>query len=197
MRIAVVGNGPSAKGQARAIDACDFVVRCNQFRRVFKNGSAGKKLNAFAWAGYAKNNNLVPRGRGWQMWITCPWKWHKGPRRRQNVHKIASTRHIGVVAIDLSLYRQVRACLKRASKKDLPPSTGILAVAMVVCRIKPEELFVVGFDAGLTGIYRYADGRPGSNSLHAYAAEAGMLSSLAEGQWMGKEVPIKLTWRKP
>jgi len=192
MRIAVVGNGPSALGKGADIDACDFVVRTGQFKKVFKKGSAGKCMDAWAWPGYAKNNNLVPKQRHFAIWVTCPWKWHKGAHRKQNVSRIAITRKLGVRAIPLERYLLVRHWVRHFSDrgKDLPPTTGLLAIAMAV-RMEPESLLLCGFDAGKP----YADGRAFSTGLHDYYAERKMLEALNRGVWLGDSCDIEIDWR--
>ena len=193
MRIAVVGNGPSTLGTGKDIDACDFVVRTGQFTKVFKNGDAGKKMNAWAWPGYAKNNNLVPKRKDFTFWVTCPWKWHKGPARKQNVHRLASTRKLGVLAIPLERYLRIRKWVQHYSdwKKDFPPTTGILAIGMAI-RMEPKSMLICGFDAGKP----YADGRKFSAGLHDYFAERKLLEALNIGVWMGQPCDIDIDWRK-
>jgi hypothetical protein len=192
VRVAVVGNGPSAKGQGKAIDACDLVVRCGQFVKVFTNGSAGRKTSVWAWAGYSKNNSLAP-ARGTGFWITCPWKWHKGPQRKDNVRALARKRRAKVRVISLAEYMAVRKVSNALSacRRDLPPSTGILAVGMAVL-VKPAYLLVCGFDAGKP----YADGRKFRTGLHDYFAERKMLEDLEGGRWLGEHHDIDVDWRK-
>lgn len=193
MRIAVVGNGPSALNRGKEIDACDFVVRTGQFTKVFRNGSAGRKLDAWAWPGYAKMNKLVPKRKGWQMWVTCPWKWHKGPARRQNVHRIASARKLSVTVIPLERYLRVRKWVQHFSKRtaEFPPTTGMLAIGMAI-RMEPDSLYLCGFDAGKG----YADGRGFGKGLHDYFAERIMLEELEKGVWLGQDANFDVDWRR-
>jgi hypothetical protein len=191
VRIAVVGNGPSAKGQGDLIDACDLVVRTGQFAKVFKDGSAGNKLSVLAWPGYRKMNKLLPK-RKCEWWITCPVKWHKGPARLANVNRL-SKRATKVRWIPLHDYMAIRHRVQNLSDwaKEFPPSTGILAVHMAVT-LHPDSMLVCGFDAGKA----YADGRWYSKTLHDYFAERKALEDLERGRWLGEHHDIDVDWRK-
>jgi len=192
MRIAVIGNGASAQGLGTLIDGCDLVVRTGQWTRVFGKGRAGKKMSAWAWPGYAKMNRFLPRGTGWQMWVTCPFEWHKGKHRLKNCRKLAQLKNLKLRVLDLKTYLAARNKIHPLK----PPSTGFLAVVMAV-GLAPEKLVLAGFDAGLTGKHLYADGRGFSRTLHPYAAEAAMLGKLERGEWLGKPSSIEVDWRKP
>lgn len=198
MRIAVIGNGPSAKGLGAEIDACDFVVRTGQCINAFKENEAGTKLSAWAWPGYPKMNRYVPKGKGWQMWVTCPAEWHKGEVRMPNVARIANQHKLNVQVLNLNEYTKVRVACKALSGKDLPPTTGILAIHMALMK-KPAELLLAGFDCTIPTQpgFCYADGRKGlSVKLHDYTAEKVLTGHLLEGKWLGAEVATVTEWRK-
>ena len=194
--MAVIGNGKSACGLAAEIDACDTVVRCGQWPNVFKKGEAGRKMTVWAWPGYAKMNKFMPPGRGYHMWITCPLKWHKGKARAKNVKIVANRVHARTHWVPMHIYMPLRKALQAISKRDIPPSTGMIAIAYAV-RTNPSSLLIAGFDAGIVGEYRYADGRPASNTMHPYKAEAELIRQLAEGHWLGEPIDFPVDWRKP
>lgn len=199
MRIAVVGNGPSANGLGKEIDRCDMVVRAGQFKQAFPKDQAGKKLSAWAWPGYPKNNNLVPKGKGYCIWVTCPWGWHKGPVRRKNVLAVANRQGLHISAMPLPQYLYVRKYLNRLAKdgKDLAPTTGILAVHMAVAT-RPKEILLAGHDAIKPGTpgWRYADGRKLSAGPHRMGLEKELLKELFEGSWLGNDSDILVDWRQ-
>lgn len=193
---AVVGNGKSAVGLGKEIEAQDMVVRCGQWANVFKKREAGKRMDIWAWPGYAKMNKYQPPMRHYTMWITCPVKWHKGGPRGRNVRALCHRVQAKAVWMPLPEYMRVRRACMKISHKDLPPSTGMLAIACAMMA-KPTGMFIAGFDAGIVGHYHYADGRPASNTLHPYAAEAELIRQLTEGFWLGEEIHIPVEWRKP
>lgn len=193
---AVIGNGKSASGLASEIDACARVVRCGQWPNVFKKGQAGRKMDIWAWPGYAKMNRFIPKGRGYRMWITCPLQWHKGKQRAVNVKKVAKRIKSEVQWVPMDIYMPLRKALTAISGKDLPPSTGMVAIAYAVST-NPQGMFIAGFDAGIVGEYRYADGRPASNTLHPYKAEAELIRQLAAGTWLGRPIDFEVDWRHP
>ena len=199
VRVAVIGNGPSAKGLGGEIDLCDFVVRCGQWTAAFPKRSAGTKLSAWAWPGYSKMNRYLPKGKGWQMWITCPWTWHKGKERLRNVTAVSNRRRLHVLAISLPQYMAARKYLNRLipSRTELPPTTGLLAIHMAL-GLKPAEMLIAGFDARSPGSpgFRYADGRKLRSGPHHMATEKILLQELFEGSWLGNDSDVLVDWRQ-
>jgi hypothetical protein len=72
MKVAVVGNGPSATGAAEQIDSCDVVVRVRAF---WKHGAldAGSKTTAIAWFGSVEDMDADNMPSVSSHWLThCP-----------------------------------------------------------------------------------------------------------------------------
>lgn len=197
MKAALVGNGPSAGRYGEEIDRTEFVVRMSNWIHYFPDWSAGRKCSAWAGPFYPKDNKQVPPGRGWEMWMTCPLEWHKGKKRFRNAERIAAPRGSIIRVCPLAAYTRLRQHLQSSAGRSLPPSTGILAVAMALPLAEFSRITLYGFDAGLSNACRYANGRKGRFNLHPFAAEAMLLGGLENGTWMGDPVSKEVVWRRP
>jgi len=198
VKIAVIGNGPSANGQGKHIDACDMVVRAGQYTHAFPRNEAGKKTTAWCWPGFAKMNKYVPQGK-MEHWFSVPVAWDKKKSRLTNARMMAKCRKSKLVENPMGHYLALRHALELLSERRglFPPTTGIIAIQMAM-DFQPDQLLLAGFDVTKkdTKECHYADGRvwkfgPG----HDLLAEKKLLARLQDkGKWLGLEVKTKVTW---
>jgi len=198
MRVAIVGNGPSAANKGAEIDAHDFVVRCNAFRRIAAKG-AGEKLSAWAWFGclaVASHLGEPPAG-DYQVWMTkalAQWgcsdvvdprlliRWAAGRLIRWVTEPFAS--------------EEAHFC-------GAAPSTGFAAVDMAIRMAGAREISLYGFDATTPEAPGWGDGGPDTIpwspiDAHAFRCEKIRFTQLRdEHKWIDGEVPVRLNWRGP
>lgn len=216
MRVAVVGNGPSAAGRGAEIDACDRVVRCN---RCFDTGAsgAGSKLDALAvygneslraglsdagvLAGAASLGGILPPAC--EVWLTLP------PSRCRPF----APEHCGnvLVAQALAGLRPIRWIPEAAWAEELAhlcglrggwsaPSTGFTAVDLALRVWRPDELLLCGFDATEPGASGWNDARDEPWPLvqaqgHGLAVEKLCFATLRDrGLWLGQPCATRVLW---
>jgi hypothetical protein len=137
MKIAVVGNGPSAAKFGEQIDACDFVVRVNFWLEMFPGNAAGGRCDAWAWYGQKEMRpECVPPG-DCEFWLCArPINEVRLPSYSRAL-RTAGRRYTRITPIGLWNWLHDRL--------GTLPSTGIQAVHMAL-DLKPSALLLVGFD---------------------------------------------------
>lgn len=146
MRIAIVGNGPSAAGKGAEIDAADLVVRMNGFSAVAAL-NAGQRLDVWAWFGSGRTCRRldgVPPSGNYEVWATLPLS-----RCRPFV-----IGHVGDAErlIQWSSARRIRWVTEgefgeQAAAIGAWPSTGFTAAWMARREHPSAQLLLYGFDA--------------------------------------------------
>lgn len=198
MRIAVVGNGPSAQNMADKIDACDFVVRVGWFMHMGAKNT-GLKLNAWVWFGNRPIwGNPGERAPGTcDIWSPFPKEYlSKSPYYfcAKNLDRIQDRK---VAWVDPDQWAALKTFLRGCE-----PTSGMTAVMMAADK-RPDEIHLFGFDAttsdrpgwgddcqGQPGVARWPEDQP-----HDHLAEKRMLKRFAErGEWRGLASKIKLVW---
>lgn len=200
MKLAVIGNGPSATGCGEQADALDFVVRCNAYWDQAAPG-VGAKVSAWAWFGMLFVPPRPPPGQV-ESWATLP------PSRCRQVAK-----HCGdmVAVVTCAAGRPIRWVTEQAWRREFDaiarfsaganpaPSTGFTAVDMAI-RLGPDELHIWGFDAVRPELPGWGDGSgmkwPGhADKVHSAWAEKLVLAELADKHvWLGEPCAVPLVW---
>jgi hypothetical protein len=197
MRVCIVGQGPSAEGRGREIDACDFVVRMKAFwLRGAEN--AGEKIDAWAWYGYTgPEADGVPvefsGPRGTEHWFThCRQQVQNNPdthcKRLEDARMLAGS----------NPFHQLPDGLWGRAKQHLNrhPSTGLVTVCMALDHFPDDELVLYGFDSTTPDKPNYQDarGRPVEPAGHNTLAEKLAIAEISRGTWLGKPTAATLTW---
>lgn len=189
MKLCVVGQGPSAKGRGREIDACDFVVRMKAFWRCGAE-DAGEKIDAWAWlGGDAKVTADPPPRLLCEQWLTyCPQQM-KAHEKRGELFTAATK---GRVVRQLT--GEAWSRMKRYLKSD--PSTGFVTVAMAMTAFSPEVLVLVGFDSTTPEKPNYYDARHKWPTIagHQFDREKQALAGIHDGTWLGEPTATTLEW---
>lgn len=197
MRLALVGNGPSAADRGPHIDAHDFVVRFNAFPVVGARG-AGTKLSAWCWFGNHTSSELLaaPPTGDYEVWASLPpskcLPYSKTP--------VGDVRRV----IDWAYGRAIRWVGEdqwhdEEAHLQASPTTGFTAVTMALDLLAPESITLYGFDATVKGAPGYQDARPSEHLVwsegHSYEREKLALVELRDkGHWLGQPVKTKLFW---
>ncbi|KKN79764.1 hypothetical protein LCGC14_0336190 [marine sediment metagenome] len=195
MKVAIVGNGPSAKGKGAEIDACDFVVRIKAW---WRHGAkdAGEKINAWAWYGDHAGLRECPVGMDGEVWFTqCSNQILAHDPDKQERHLTAFANYsLGRPASWLSNQEWDRLVARRDSHH---PSTGMVAVAMALARFPGCELHLFGFDSTTRDRPDFYDARNADlNALdpHRQLSEKQMFRRIGDGTWLGEPTTATLVW---
>lgn len=196
MRVAIVGNGPSAAGHGQAIDACDRVVRIRAF---WSYGAldVGRRTDAWAWFGSQSDMDLqnVPR-LSCEHWFThCP---EQLLQRADGLCGISRASYFSRYA-GLNPLRWLPSDLwqKACAHLGFHPSTGFITVALAIAIYQPTELHLYGFD-GYTE--PFSDARreipAAQQTHHNMPAEKHAFAEISNGTWLGDPLPhpITLIW---
>lgn len=195
MKLCIVGQGPSAKGRGREIDACDFVVRMKAFW-LHGAENAGEKISAWAWFGDKEwPGDAVGPSSQCEHWLThCKVQiataLKVGQKRVQRAKEAAG--RAGYRQLSDRLWTRARVHL------DRHPSTGFIAVCMGMDRFHRPDLVLYGFDS--TGPQRpnYWDARrppePDCKHHHHVLAEKRAIAEIRNGMWLGAPTTATLTW---
>lgn len=193
--IAIVGNGPSAARRGAEIDACEFVVRCNNCNHM--GAGAGVRIDALAWFGDRSGPCTLPLGV-YEHWLTLPpsrlfppHDEHKGTW--QKIHEAAS----GVAPIrwitDWQWQLEVAALVRAPGagfegRQWIPPTTGLTAVHLALLGLRPRRLCLYGFDATVPAAQGYDAGTWSHH--HDFAGEKAILAALRDhAMWLGQPLP--------
>lgn len=201
--VAIVGNGPSAEGRGAEIDACEFVVRCNNCIRMGA-GRAGVRIDALAWFGDRESRCSPPPG-DYEHWITLPPHRHWPPhwQHKGGWEKIVEAAN-GRAAIrwvtDWQWQREAAELARVgagpfAGRDWTAPTTGFTAVDMALRALRPARLCLYGFDATAPDAPGY-DAGPCSWQ-HDFTGEKLHLAALRDhGHWLGESLgwTIAVTW---
>ena len=188
MKVAVVGNGPSAEGCGDLIDACDFVVRMKVFWKYAADG-AGEKIDA--WATFLDDGREY-RGSH-ELWVVQTpkqiFRYDTATERIRDICDAANGQPIRwYTERELHIATQ---CL------EAEPSTGFVAVDMALRRFPDCSLCIFGFDSTVPNAPNWEDAKrhPGGNvSQHSFIEEKRMISRIDEGEWMCQPTKAGLIW---
>jgi hypothetical protein len=186
-----VGQGPSAEGKGDIIDACDFVVRLQDWWHCGAV-NAGQKLDAHA---YFNMQKACPTG-GWEQWITqYPRQVSGKPDGQKRITMFAERAMGGVIRwLAESQWKLLHDYLKA------DPSTGFVAVAMALWRYPAaDELVLYGFDSTVPDQANFFDAREESKRepyrvAHHILAEKRVIAEIHNGTWLGRECKTALVW---
>lgn len=182
MRIAIVGNGPSAEGKGAEIDAHDYVVRLTAFP-VTAAPDTGKKLNAWALFGSEINARKVAGhcpGGSWVVWATLPPSRckpfdHRHAGDARNILDRAGNRYIRWVTEEE--FALASACLGSW------PSTGFMAAWLAMGDFPDADITLYGFDATTPNATGWGDARNNTwtaedEAAHNFAEEKRQLRAM-------------------
>jgi hypothetical protein len=201
MKVCIVGNGPSAKGRGREIDACDFVVRMKAFW-LYGAEDAGEKIDAWAWYGHTGTagdgvpvkdiSSQIPRHI--EHWFTrcdqqAAWLGDDGQLRVRKAKNVASR----------DVFHQLTDQLWSRANEYLyyHPSTGFVTLAMALHRWPDAAVVLYGFDSTTPERPNYYDARPPVNTVgytHHVLTEKRAIAEIHNGTWLGKPTAATLTW---
>lgn len=197
MKLCVVGNGPSAEGKGKEIDACDFVVRMRDFWHCAAV-NAGTRINAHSYFGWWDNCHEDP-WKGFEHWFShCPaqllGRGENGWRALCFVNERAAGQPIRWLLN--SRWDQMRGYLDGAH-----PSTGFVTITMALDRFvsRPCELVLYGFDSTAPDKPNFFDAREANKAepyqvQHEILREKRAIYELRNGVWLGQKRDVKLTW---
>lgn len=176
MRVAIVGNGPSAHDFITLIDGAGIVVRCNEFSN---RKPPGYRLDVWAWYGNrALCPDTVPAPQGdYRVWCTVP-TCAIGRHKTASIDNLclqAGGRFIDVIPD--TIWGGLSDMLGAG------PSTGLSAIAMAMHLLRPSELQLFGFDS-----------MDECKDDHNFKAEKLLISKMERHEWMGRPMPTRLTW---
>jgi hypothetical protein len=205
LKVAVIGNGPSGNNQGELIDACDFVVRIQLWKKTGPV-AAGNKTNAVV--GFNKNTIEFPDAPNTSFEVWCHIPFSLLPYKPGAYVDVNLLELIEFVSNPLVAFRfsPLWGCIKAIKylednrvKPDRPYlSSGLATITMALSVLKPDELHIWGFDAmKAEGLVQYGSSVQdfGANSLHDYAAEKKMLTEFEDkGLWCGESINTKLIW---
>jgi hypothetical protein len=201
VRIAVVGNGPSAKGRGAEIDAADFVVRINHFERIAAEDS-GRKLSA--WARYGNTGVPVPRPEQWcELWYCLPPSRTRGQCTPDTdwgnlAYEVNAAEWRPMICVP-EYYYQVMAKAVNPHRFQ-GPSTGFVAVGMAIHRAGPGgQVDVYGFDAITPDKPGWDEARGGKSwpehIAHDFVREKQLFAEFRDkGLWCGETCTTKISW---
>jgi len=186
--IAIVGNGPTAAKHGAEIDACDFIVRCNDCRYIGKG--AGSRIDALAWFASRGIGIHVPPGL-YEHWLTLP------PHRCWP----PNWEHIGgwIRIVDQAEGRvPIRWINDRQWQLEevyvgKPPSCGFTAVHLALLQFAPCRIVLYGFDATTPDRPNY-DNLPRADH-HDFTSEKRLLAGLCDtGDFLGDRWESEVVW---
>jgi len=194
MKVCIVGQGPSAEGRGKEIDACDFVVRLKEFWR-FGAVNSGTRIDAWAWYGVAYSSEPAAPPSDCEHWVVHSMAGFCEREKRygdgfDRLKRVGAVRNGGVLrVIPGRVLKALTAYLGRF------PSTGIRAVAMAMEVLEPDTLVLVGFDAATPLGMSCSDarGEPGP-ACHDLLTEKLALTKLETGTWLGKPCRTAIEW---
>jgi len=195
MNLCVVGNGPSAKGRGRDIDACDVVVRIKAW---WAHGAedAGDRCDVLAWAGHDGGFQELKEPLNCEHWfLVHPERLQGMPRGDANKRVSFFSQHA-----QLSLIRWSTDTLWHLAfaRLDRHPSSGFMTFAMAMGIIKPDVMTLFGMDSTLPDAPNYADARlpfiPRPPFPHNLLAEKREIAEIDNGTWLGEPCHTKLHW---
>lgn len=179
-RVVLVGNGPSALAfEAGAlIDACDVVVRFNEYPQAGYEPFVGSRTDVWVTNGISDD---LSRAANAASVLICPPYTRRREAADRHAALTASKRTAEIVPPAL-VERVEQAFRFHVTSKGWGtryPSTGALAAAYFTER--HERLYVHGFDCFAEGNHHYFDAIPAEEgrTWHDAAAEAGYLEELA------------------
>jgi len=192
VKVAIVANGPTAKGKGDLIDACDYVVRMKAFWEYGATDS-GSKLDALCWFGKTEGWQNAPDLSGVEMWITQePRIMLATPER---VRRVVNTSNLGVIR-----WQTYDMFYWAGEFIGVSPTTGFSAINMAIHILHPVELHLFGFDhVGFDKPNAHDARRSLDNEVatdHDMTSEKHRIADLFRGVWMGEKCETKLIWHE-
>ena len=196
MNLCVVGNGPSAEGRGREIDACNYVVRVKTWWR-YGAVAAGTKVNAVVndgWWGEVDEKAMT----GCEHWLA--WTVERMQLRKSRAW-VPMTRLSQKVGMDL-IRIFPHDLRERAIRHIKPPgdgtfSTGFVGILMAM-ELFPgcDELHIYGFDGIRTGGPNFSDARREDRGIRNrdWTAEKRAIAEIHNGTWLGEPTGVELNW---
>lgn len=196
MRVAVVGNGPSARGKGREIDACDFVVRLKAFW-LYGAEDAGRRVDAICWYGVDDGWDNPPVIKEAEIWITQEPRLFRGDCEGQSgpdrLERIVNLANLGRIR-----WMPTESFCRSDAYIGRSPTTGFTAVNMAIHIHRPDEIHLFGFDATTRDRPNYDDARRKIplwvDDYHNMEREKWVISELFNGHWLGEPCTTRLTW---
>jgi len=176
MRVAIVGNGPSAQAFSAEIDGAGIVVRCTDFAA---RKPPGYRLDVWAWYGnraQCPSPNPAPQG-DYRVWCTVP-TCAVGRHQTASIDNLclqAGGRFVDIVPD--TVWGALSDVLGTG------PSTGLSAIGMAMHLLRPSEVWLFGFDA-----------TEESKDEHNFKAEKLLIAKMERHEWLGRPMPTRLTW---
>ena len=194
MRVCVVGQGPSAEGMGREIDACDVVVRIKNFWEWGAQDS-GEKCDV--WAQYGGID--LPSGvAASEHWFTiCPHQLESHGKAADLISSFnRNAAGHSIRWLDDERWMQARAYLLSH------PTTGFVCVLMALQTWPDAELHVHGFDSMQPDGPNYYDARApvdhkGVVWPHDMAGEKRAIAEIYGGRFLGNPTSATLVWPHP
>lgn len=191
MRVCVVGQGPSAHGKGKAIDACDFVVRLRAFWRTAAD-DAGEKISAHAVFDGRGILDVPP--------LACERWFTHCPEQVFGAHDVGRIRLRAFV--ENARFRVCRMMTdmlwaKLVEYLSAHPSTGMAAASMAIEAFPGCELVLYGFDSTTPDRPNYWDARNAKVYEvfpHNMLAEKRALAEIGQGIWLGNPTTSRLCW---
>jgi len=163
--VAVVGNGPSAQGHGEAIDACEIVIRFNNFR--IDGFDVGNRTDVWVTSFYRDIEDREDWRHGRMVIMPFPPNFHcPSVARFQNKR----AKHYGA----LRMPGGIAGVLKRTNKH---PSTGIAFLWWFAWQLKMKPTVMVGFDH-FSKLDHYFGGMP--KTSHSPKREAACMKRILE-----------------
>jgi len=191
-----VGQGPSAEGKGKDIDACDFVVRMKSFW-LYGAENAGSQTHAVANNGWWEDSG-EPAPVGCEHWcaLSLYWLWTDDGYGWGVLKRIPEKAGMNVVRfMPPPLYSRAAAYVGTRSI-----STGFAAICMALTLFPKCELVLYGFDSTTPNRPNYWDAREkdrgAARSVGAchQLTEKRAIAEIAEGRFLGTECAATLTW---
>jgi hypothetical protein len=192
MRLCIVGQGPTAAGHGKEIDACDLVVRIKNHWRCGADDT-GHKTSVVAHYGDGWSNPPEAVKRAEQWFTQTPrqlrLKEEEGWRRLQ--HLVEHARHQPIRWATQALWNRVSEYLNGSH-----PSTGMMAVAMAVELYPDCELVLFGYDSTTPDRPNFWDAKQlaEKKAPHDVLAEKRAIAELLNGMWLGQPSRATLEW---
>lgn len=191
MKLCIVGQGPTAKGHGKEIDACDKVVRIKTWWHAGATDTGSKwDVHAHYGDGFWDDR---PEFHGEHWWTQTMCQVRRNPAGWSRLSFVANrARYEPVRFAPDALWDAAFARLQRH------PSTGFMVVAMAMEIVEPSELVLFGFDGTTPDEPRmYNDARGGrvdTKCSHDLLAEKRAIAEILGGAWLGEPCRTKLYW---
>lgn len=189
--LAIVGNGPGAAGHGAEIDACDDVIRINEW---WTRGAAGTGRKTTILVGYNERLEIPDR----DLLPYCEfWINNADPKFQHTdvayIIQRADGRPVRLIAMELQIAID-RAIRAEADSEEVGGSAGIKALAMALAAGRWERILLFGFDSMSSAAADIIDGHGRvatcDDPTHDFAAEKRLIARVVDtGYWLGEKGP--------